>query len=185
MVSSDTLGTQGHQPPGAWAGTEARTQAPRPPLPLSQASSKPQPSALRDLALHPKDKQWRGRAGQGWQPRQCASGLSNHQGPPSNQRAPLQLLERQSRPPLRAPRLPPCQFGKYRAHGPVASSKWHQSHHRKHTTTQGPPRPGKSLTWSPSCWTQTCLPLPKHTLATGTPPRCSNLGAFASAISFA
>lgn len=44
MVSSDTLGTQGHHPTqGAWAGTEAQNPGLRPPLPPSQASSKPQP----------------------------------------------------------------------------------------------------------------------------------------------
>lgn len=43
-ASSDTLGTQGHDPPwGAWAGMGAQNPGLRPPLPPSQASGKPQP----------------------------------------------------------------------------------------------------------------------------------------------
>lgn len=93
-------------PPGAWAGTEAQNPGLRPPLPPQPSIQQTTASALRDRK-HSILKTSSGGAGRGRAGHHVSapSGLSNHQGPPSNQRAPLQLLERQSRPPLGAPRL--------------------------------------------------------------------------------
>lgn len=75
-ASSDTLGTQGHDPTwGAWAGMEAQNPGLRPPLPPQPSIRQTTASALRDrkhsILKTSSGRAGRGRAGQGWPPRQC------------------------------------------------------------------------------------------------------------------
>lgn len=108
-------------PPPHWGHGQAqrlRTQASGHPLP-------PQPSiqqnhslcAQRPQALHPKDKAvagaGRGRAGNHVS---APSGLSNHQGPPSNQRAPCNCELTVTATPQSSPGFSSLP-GRHRAHG--------------------------------------------------------------------
>ena len=93
-ASSDTMGTQGHDPPwGAWAGMGAQNPGLRPPLPPQPSIRQTTASALRDrkhsILRTSSGRVGRGRAGHHVS---ASSSLSNHQGPPSNQSSP-QLLE--------------------------------------------------------------------------------------------
>ena len=143
---------------GRHGGSEPRSQATPAPQPSIQQTTA---SALRDRK-HSILKTGSGGAGRGRAGHHVStsSGLSNHQGPPSNQRPPSATARATvTATPQSSPASPPCLAGTGHS-GPVASSTWHQSHHRKkkHTITRAS-EAGPDL--SPSCWTQTCLSLPK------------------------
>ena len=142
---------------GRHGGSESRPQAT--PAPSAKHPANHSLCAQRPQALHPKDKQWQGRAGQGWPPRQCVQ--QPLQPPGSTQQSEFPPAARVMVMATRRGSLasPPCLAATGHL-GPVASSTWHSSHHRKkkQTITRA------SEAWpdlSASCWTHTCLSLPK------------------------
>ena len=126
---------------GRHGGSEPRSQATPAPQPSIQQTTA---SALRDRK-HSILKTGSGGAGRGRAGHHVStsSGLSNHQGPPSNQRPPSATARATvTATPWSSPASPPCLAGTGHS-GPVASSTWHQSHHRKkNTPSPGPLRPG-------------------------------------------
>ena len=119
-----------------------RTQASGHPCPPAKHPANHSLCAQRPQALHPKDKQWRGRAGQGWPPRQFVQQPLQPPGSTQQSEFPPAARVMVTATPRCSLASPPCLAATGHL-GPVASSTWHSSHHRKkNKPSPGPPRPG-------------------------------------------
>lgn len=143
---------------GRHGGSEPRPQATLPPQPSIRQTTA---SALRDRkhSILRTSSGGQGRAGLATTSVRPAASPTTRVHPAI--RAPLSPAARVmvTATPQGSLASPPCLAATGHS-GPVASSTWHSSHHRKkkQTITRA------SEAWpdlSPSCWTQTCLSLPK------------------------